>query len=174
MRFDDFAAPGSHTSDANGRIQFLVPLHELDLQSPYQLRRPGERGIWATNERLQIGARASQVIQQRWIDAGERSQLPNTEKKYDFTLLDEAGRGVADLTVIAWDAIDSCGIPSHPVSMPSDSAGLATATFAMPETEFIYLAKDVDAEEIYRLSEADIEILAATGKFTVRLPDKNL
>ena len=174
MDFDTLEQPFSLVSDVRGKIEFLAPLHELNLQTSYVLRRPTKRELWAINDSLRLSASKSQVFRQRWIGDASRTQLPGLVKKYVFTLLDAAGHAVPGLTVIARDAIDGCGISSHPVSVPSDHAGLATAALALPETDFIYLAKDMDAEEIYRLGEADIEILEATGTFTLRLPAKKL
>ena len=167
------------TSDFEGKVQFFGSLLTTWAEIDYLTRRDavskGERAVWAINSSLELSAAQEQTVSQQW-------EVPGVARDYQISVLDGNGKGIAGLTLVAWDAINTCGIASQPIGQSDASGRIGVETtplsvqlnFETIDTLQISHAATWEGKHLYEFSDVEIAELIRFGTLNVRLLGTNL
>jgi|GEM_PF-5802698 len=164
------------TSDFEGKVQFMGPLLPTWAQISYLSLRDayseGERAVWASEETLKLSAGPAQIITRQW-------EAPGVARDYQIAVVDEHGKGISGLTLVAFQAISGCGISSEAIG-ESDSSGRfgvedsrlsVPLNFEMIDMLKVSYADAWQAEHLYEFNDVEIAELIRFGSLNVRLVD---
>lgn len=151
---------GRLTTDERGEITVKAPLVDLYLDGLwyYEDQGPGPWGpMFSGCVGLRLGPKPVEVVRKAW-------EFP--QREISITVLDERGRPLAGINLVACDRSSECG--THCGSLwKTDENGRVAASFAPETTESLSL----ESPELERpLTDAEIRELFEKGSLTVRLP----